>query len=71
MGREHLIQFRVDDNVAAKVDRTSKILGNVSRSEAARFLLYIGISFIESMVNSESERIVMEAFSKFMSEKQP
>jgi len=69
MGKDALLQFRVNGEVLDAVDRTAEILGGVSRSEAARFLLYIGITFMNSEVGLGGGKIIYEAAEKFFGEK--
>ena len=69
MARGHLIQFRVDNGVLEKIDKAAKILNTNNRSEAARFLLYLGIAFLDADLGIVAGKVIHEAVRKFFEEK--
>lgn len=70
MARDVHVSFRIDKDVAEQLDKASETLGNVSRSEAARFLVYLGITTLDSRSGMEVGKDIAEAYQRYMQDQE-
>lgn len=70
MAKDNFINFRVDGEVTDMVDKAAEILGGVSRSEAARFLVYLGIVTLDSRSGIEVGKDIAKAYERYIQDQE-